>query len=534
MSNIISELILKTGLFSGGVKSAQNSLKELHSSVIGTKEIVAGAFAAISSSAVVIGLKKAFDVGNELNNLSNATGGTVKDLRVLKQAFEENGIEAEKVGPSVAKLRKAIVSAASTGDGEAFRKLGVNVKALGNMSATEQVKTIGDALMRIQNPTERSAYAMQLFGRNGQAMLSMFANSGAMDEAAKMIGNQAQILDDNSAIFHDITTKLNAVGVKLQGFFVGMAAEIAPAIKPLMDAFAAMDFSKIGEQIGDVIAFMVTAFSSGNIGTILGDSIIISFENAVNFLEAALIGCVYAFGQYIIECFKNAITVFQIATTADFWVGLGDSIMGIAEGFIAFLLDGIALLLEKMKGIPLVGEKIGKGAQAISVEANKIRERGQKNRDAGADRLSPAVDAIKQRASDALKNIGDAFAKGYASAPKVFDTADREKEMGDAIDSTYAAMEANKAAADKYEQEHKPGQQEPTDDMTEEPKRKMGAAFVQSLYKIGGGGVSVGGGSVDPVLQENRRHTSLLQTIARNTAPKTGGLNCTPLTAAFA
>jgi hypothetical protein len=449
MANIISELILKTGLFSSGVKNAQNSLKELHSSVIGTKELIVGAFAAIGSSVAIIKLKEAFNVGAELNNLSNATGAAVSDLMVLKQAFEENGIEADKVGPSLGKLRNAIVSAAATGDGEAFRKLGVNVKALGNMSAAEQMKTVGDAIMRIQNPTERSAYAMQLFGKNGQAMLSMFANAGAMDEAAEAIGNQAKILDDNSAIFHDITAKLNLVGVKLQGFFVGMAAEIAPAIKPLLDAFATIDLSKIGEEIGDAIAFLVTAFSSGNLSTLLGDSVILSFENAVNFLEAALIGCVYAFGQYIIEEFKDAIAVFQIATTADFWAGLGDSIMGIAEGFIAYLLDGIALLLEKMKGIPLVGEKIGKGAEAISDEANKIRERGQNNRDAGADRLSPAVDAIKRRAGDALKNIGDAFAQGYATAPKVFDTQDTEKDFDRAVDATNAAIEANKAGFSK-------------------------------------------------------------------------------------
>jgi hypothetical protein len=134
------------------------------------------------------------------------------------------------------------------------------------------------------------------------------------------------------------------------------------------------------------------------------------------------------------------------------------------------------------------------------------------------------VDAIKQRAADSFKNIGDAFAKGYANAPKVFDTRDTEKEFDQAVDATNAAIEANKAAADKYEQEHKPGQQGPTDDMTEEPKRKLGAAFAQTLFKIGGGGVSVGGGAADPVLQENRRHTSLLQTIAKNTALKTGGL----------
>ena len=69
--------------------------------------------------------------------------------------------------------------------------------------------------------------------------------------------------------------------------------------------------------------------------------------------------------------------------------------------------------------------------------------------------------------------------------------------------------------------------------MTEEPKRKLGAAFVQTLYKIGGGGTSVGGGK-DPLLDENRRQTSLLSQIARNTALKTGGLKTGTLNASFA
>ncbi len=260
MSNIVSELILKTGLFGTGIKSAENTLKGLSHTVMSTKGLITGAFAAISSSAAVIGLERAFNVGSEMQILSNATGGAVKDLVVLRKAFEENGIDGDKLGETMGKLRKNIVQAAATGSGEQFRKLGLSVRELGKMSASDQLRTIGAAIMQIQNPTERSAYAMQLFGRSGQQMLALFANGDAIGDAATLLGNQAKLLDENSAIFSDITSKLHSVGSKMQGFFVGMAARIAPVLKPLLDGFAKMDFSGMGEQIGDVIAFIVTAF----------------------------------------------------------------------------------------------------------------------------------------------------------------------------------------------------------------------------------------------------------------------------------
>ena len=83
MSNIVSELILKTGLFGAGVKSAQNSIKGPQSSVMSAKGIIAGAFGLISTSAVAMGLHHAFDVGAELYNLSNATGTAVGQLVIF-------------------------------------------------------------------------------------------------------------------------------------------------------------------------------------------------------------------------------------------------------------------------------------------------------------------------------------------------------------------------------------------------------------------------------------------------------------------
>ena len=331
------------------------------------------------------------------------------------------------------------------------------------------MQTIGAAIMKLQNPTDRARHAMAIFGRNGQEMLALFANSGAMDEAAEAVGDKARILDKNSAIFHDITEKLGVIGTKMQGLFYGMAENIAPALKPVLDGLAKMNFTGLGEQIGNVVAFIIEAFSSGEIGTIVGRSLQISFSNAVNFLFGALIGTFYAVGQYFAETIPNIITLFQIVTTADFWKGMGDALLGIAEGFLAFLLDGVAMLLEKLKNIPGIGKKADAAAAGVREQAAKLRAAGQENRDKAADLLTPAVEKVKNRMADMAGNIGAAFQKGQSVAPKL-DTSDAEADLDKSVGKVMTQVQKNKDAADKFNQEHKPGQQGPVEEMTEQRK----------------------------------------------------------------
>jgi len=532
MSAIVSELILKTGAFNAGIKNAEKGLQSLKGGVMGLKGVLMGAFAAITTGAVAMKLKDQFDMGRQLNALSTATGTSVKDLMVLQKAFGMSGIEAEKVAPMIGRMRKVIVSAAGGGAGrDAFAKLHLNIRELGKLNASDQMKSIGDAIMQIQNPTERTAAAMAIFGRQGQDMLKVFA-SGAIADAADDVGAKAKILDQNSALFAEISKKLEKISAKTGAMWAAMAASIGPAIKPILDSLAKIDLSGLGKQIGDVIAFIVTAFSSGEIGNIIGGTLVLAFEEACNFLLSNLLGVFYAVGQYFAESIPNFITLFEIVTTADFWKGLGNALMGIAQGFIAFLLDGVAMLLEKLKNIPGVGKKADAAAAGVREQAQKIREAGQANRDKAGDQLAPAVEKVRNRMIEMGQNIGAAFEKGKSIAPK-FDTDSTEAALEDSFGKVFKMVSDNQEAADKFNAEHRPEQNGPVAEMEAEPKRKLGAAFVQTLYKIGGGGTSVGGGK-DPLLDENRRQTSLLSQIARNTGLKTGGLKTGTLNASFA
>ncbi|XHR27606.1 MAG: hypothetical protein ACFUZC_16900 [Chthoniobacteraceae bacterium] len=532
MSSIVSDLILRTGAFNAGIKSAEKGLQSLKGSVMNVKGLLTGAFAAITTGAVAMKLHEQFDLGRQLNALSSATGTSVKDLMVLRKAFTDSGLEADKVAPMIGRMRKGIVDAAGGGAGrDAFAKLHLSIQALGKMNASDQMKAIGDAIMQIQNPTERTAAAMAIFGRQGQDMLKVFA-SGAISEAAEDVGAKAKVLDQNSALFADISKKLERISVKTGVLWAEMAAKIGPAIEPVLDKLMQLDFSKIGKAIGDAVAFIVTAFSSGEIGNIIGGTLVLAFQEACNFLSSNLLGIFYAVGQYFLETIPNIITLFGIVTTADFWKGMGNALMGIAQGFIAFLLDGVAMLLEKLKNIPGVGKKADVAAAGVREQAAKIRAAGQENRDKGADQLSPAVEKVRNRMAEMAGDIGAAFEKGKSLAPK-FDTDSTNKALDESFGKVFQMVKDNQDAADNFNAEHRPEQNGAVPDMEAEPKRKFGAAFVQSLYKIGGGGTSVGGGK-DPLLEENRRQTSLLSQIARNTGLKPAHLKDVHLNASFA
>ena len=172
------------------------------------------------------------------------------------------------------------------------------------------------------------------------------------------------------------------------------------------------------------MAFIAQAFADGKVGDILFTSAKIAFANAVNFLAGALMAVAQALWQARVEAVKNAITLFQIVTTADFWIGMGKAIMAIAQGFIAFLLDGIAKLLDWLSGIPLIGDEIGQGAKEVQSWADGVRQAGEQNQRASADLLTPAFDKAM---CETFENIGTALSDGFTKGSGLIDTSDWER-----------------------------------------------------------------------------------------------------------
>lgn len=280
MSSLVATLGLNTGPFHGNLNSTLAGVRGWGMRLNG---ILAGLGAGVSIGAIGLGMKKALDVGGSLTDLSAQTGASAGDLAVLQQAFTNAGMSADKVGPSIARMRRTIADAASGSApaAEKLDKLGLSAQALGGMGATGQLKSIGDAIAAIENPTARAAAAMDIFGeKSGAAMLSFFSDSGALAAASEQLGAQAGLLTKNAALFDSLSDSIGAAGLKLQGLFVGVLDQLAPAVLSLANAFNKLDLSGLGQQIGGLAAFVANTFATGNVGKLIGQTIAIGVMGA--------------------------------------------------------------------------------------------------------------------------------------------------------------------------------------------------------------------------------------------------------------
>ena len=392
--------------FSSGISKAASGITSLANTVKGLAVVEYGGKALGAMADIVGGAFKgmysAMEAGGALVDLSEQTGLAVDKLMVLQTAFQQAGLGAEEVQPVVNKMQKAIETAATEGGTAAavFDKLGLSAGKLSGMKADEQLSAVGEAISKIQNPTQKAAAAMEIFGKSGGKMLALFA-SGGLDDAATAVGKQAQIMKDNAGVFDKVTDILGTAATKLQGLYVGIASKVAPMLMEAVEAFNSVDLSGLGEQIGTIVSVVLEAFSTGVLGQLTLESMKYAFVWAVNFVSSALAGVFSGILQTVVS-------TFSIITSADFWGGVLTALVGAAQEFIAILADGVAGILDEFATLPGIGDKAGGAAKTVRNYAGEVRGRSQDNLISGLELIQPMINGMSMDLKGAVVNAANA------------------------------------------------------------------------------------------------------------------------------
>jgi hypothetical protein len=241
-----------TSGFVSGINRARASMDGLGSTI---QRIVGGAIGFGSLAVAAKQFYGALEAGGSLVDLSGQTGVAIDKLMELQLAFSQAGMDATSVQPVLAKLQKNIAEAA-TGSAEAamkFATMGISLEEIQGLSADQQLTKVGEAITKIQNPAQRSAMAMEIFGKSGAKLLSFFA-SGGMADVQENLGRQSKLMLENAGVFDHSSDILGTAGSKVRGLFVGMAAQIMPQFTGLIDELNKVDLTGIGESLGDGIA----------------------------------------------------------------------------------------------------------------------------------------------------------------------------------------------------------------------------------------------------------------------------------------
>lgn len=232
------------------------SIKAAFGSNIG-KAMFAGVAAASAAAfaGVVAAVKSAVDAGGELNDMMARTGAAGKGLVIMQRAFENAGMAASQVPQALNKMQKALAGVNEEGQptNEAFAKLGLSISELLTLDPVEAFKQTAEAISSIQDPAQRTAIAMELFGKSGGEMLAVLTDPAAFSGAAEQVGSLGDTLAANAAQLDAVGDAFGALDTKVQQIGAEVAVALLPQLEALGQWLNETDFSAVGGGIGIIV-----------------------------------------------------------------------------------------------------------------------------------------------------------------------------------------------------------------------------------------------------------------------------------------
>lgn len=201
---------------------------------------IGGLMGSLLPAAAIAGVaalgKNAIDTADGLNDMSQRTGVAVESLSRFGQAAADSGSSIEGVAKGMGQLAKRITDPSSAAS-QALAGIGVaTTDAQGKVRDLDAVMLdISDKFAKMPDGAEKSALAMQLFGKSGVELIPML-NEGR----AALEQYQATISGDMAASADQFNDALNAIGRSLSGPFNEAVTALLPAITAIANGLASV------------------------------------------------------------------------------------------------------------------------------------------------------------------------------------------------------------------------------------------------------------------------------------------------------
>ena len=265
-------------LLAGDIKGGLTALKA-EAAAIGTTlqsgvKLGAAGMAALGTVAIAAAFKIGSEavatfksVAGEVTKLQRITGGTAEDVSRLRVAFKETGIDADKGASLVAKFSKTLEGAGAGTKAEAtmVQTLGFSFRdAQGHiLPMSELLPKVAERFATMPSGAEKTALAMQLFGKSGADLLP-FLNRGADGLAAlakrsdefgtTLSGKNLQALKDSKQAQKDWDLTMEGLSVTIGANLLPMVTGWAKTLNGLLPILR--DATDSSTTLGSALTFM--------------------------------------------------------------------------------------------------------------------------------------------------------------------------------------------------------------------------------------------------------------------------------------
>lgn len=262
--SIVVDLMMRTGAFETDTRRAEKRLAELKKEAKVAGAAIGAAFSAVAVAAAYM-VKASIDSMDQMYKFAQQAGVNVEAFSSLSYAADLSGVSHEQLASAMTKLSKNM-SDAVQGTGEAmkgFKALGIDVKnANGSLKSSDQVLTeIAGKLASYRDGTEKTALAVNLFGKAGAALIPML-NAGAgglgeLREEAERFG--VVISTDAAKAAEEFNDDLSRLKARVEGVSIAIAGGFITSLNSLIAKFDEMKAQSTGGSLLDGIFGSSTA-----------------------------------------------------------------------------------------------------------------------------------------------------------------------------------------------------------------------------------------------------------------------------------
>ena len=400
---------------------------------LGVSAKKAGAFiaGALSIGALSSFVKTSIDAADAARKSAQAVGLATEEYTALTYAAKLAGVGSSELDAGLSKLNRTIDAAANGGATQiqAFDRLGISVVAAsGQIKSSDQVLAeVADRFQQMPDGVEKSALAMELFGRSGTKLIPMLNGGAAGLEALRKEAEAlGLVISDKQAaqaeVFNDNITRL---GQATTGAGNKISADLLPSLVELTELF--VDINKEGSATNVIAALL------GGAMKVLASAVLIA-ANGFGALGRFIAGSAAAAVSAAKGDFAQAASIMRmvgednaraqgllVQRLSDLWSGAGEA--------------AAASAVELKKQQQLMLGDLKRTTEAMGVQLK------QQVKDA------KAALAERTKAEKAAARELESAKKAQLDTEKRYSDALNKLRSGPAADPSYAQAQALRAAA---------------------------------------------------------------------------------------
>lgn len=207
-------------------------------------KLAGAAIAGLTAAAVIAKVRRTIAALDDIGKTADRIGLTTDALQELRTVAESSGVAQSELDTAMEKFSKGL-GEAKLGIGQAriaLDAMGLSADNLADMPLDQALGRVADQMAMIADPTERTALAMQLFGRSGSGMLNLLREGAGgiakMREDARALG----IVIDEKLIRNaeEAQTKLDLMARVVSANLSSALIELAPILTGAAEGVAVL------------------------------------------------------------------------------------------------------------------------------------------------------------------------------------------------------------------------------------------------------------------------------------------------------